>query len=290
MGGCVWEWSDHGIKTKTEDGIEYFAYGGDFGDQPNDGNFCIDGLVSPDRIPHKGLLELKKVIAPVKLEAEDLKRGTIKVTNLYDFIDLSHIVLAWKMEKDGMVVEQGEITDLIAAPHTSQTITVPYTWREVSDSRYYLTLSCRSKRDSLWAESGYEITFEQFELPVTLVQKEPLREIPSIDLQQQGNRLTINGFDFRYVFDMYDGTFVKISKHGVDMLQAPPKFTIWRAPTDNDRKIKHLWLEEGYERAKMHVYRSEIIEQTNHSVGIVVDFSLGGFIRFLFSEALQFGG
>jgi beta-galactosidase len=279
MGGCVWEWSDHGIKTKTEDGIEYFAYGGDFGDQPNDGNFCIDGLVSPGRVPHKGLLELKKVIAPIKMEAEDLKRGTFRITNLYDFMDLSHMVLAWKMEKDGILVEQGEITDLIAAPHTSQTITVPYTWREVSNSRFYLTLSCRSKLDSQWAESGYEITFEQFELPVTMIPNETLKKMPSIDMRQQGNHLTIDGFDFQYVFDLYDGTFVKISKHGVDMLQSPPKFTIWRAPTDNDRNIKHQWLEEGYERAQMHVYRLEIVEQTKHSVGIAVDFSLGGFIK-----------
>lgn len=93
MGGCVWEWCDHGMLAKTADGQTYYAYGGDLGDddRPNDGNFCIDGLVYPDRTPHTGLLELKQIIAPVRVEAEDLSCGQIVIINYYDFIDLSHL-------------------------------------------------------------------------------------------------------------------------------------------------------------------------------------------------------
>ena len=114
-GGFVWEWKDHGIKTCTQDGTEYYAYGGDFGDKPNDGNFCIDGLVYPDRRPHTGLLELKQVIAPVKTEADDLKAGRIKVKNLYDFIDLSNLILNWKIECDGEFVDGGFIDNTDSA-------------------------------------------------------------------------------------------------------------------------------------------------------------------------------
>ncbi|HEY0827819.1 MAG TPA: glycoside hydrolase family 2 TIM barrel-domain containing protein, partial [Bacilli bacterium] len=110
MGGCVWEWCDHGVLTTAADGTGYYAYGGDFGDAPNDGNFCMDGLVYPDRRAHTGLLELKKVIAPVHVEAVDLKKGSFRIANLYDFIDLSHLTLTWKVEMDGETCEQGELT------------------------------------------------------------------------------------------------------------------------------------------------------------------------------------
>ncbi|WP_248927198.1 glycoside hydrolase family 2 TIM barrel-domain containing protein [Paenibacillus hamazuiensis] len=279
MGGCVWEWSDHGIKTKTEAGTEYFAYGGDFGDQPNDGNFCIDGLVSPDRVPHKGLLELKKVIAPVRFEAVDAAAGIFQVTNLYDFSDLSELVLVWKMEKDGAAVEQGEVIDLQVPPHESRAITLPYA-AEQSEGRRFVHLSCRTKRDSRWAAAGHEITFEQFELPSAPMPAAPIRrKLPKIHVQRQGELVIVEGFDFRHVFDLYDGTFVNISKHGLEMLQAPASFTIWRAPTDNDRKIKLKWMEEGYDRAQMRVYRAEIVEQTETALDIEVHFSLGGYIK-----------
>jgi beta-galactosidase len=142
MGGCVWEWCDHGIKTSTEDGKEFYAYGGDFGDKPNDGNFCLDGLVYPDRTPHTGLLELKKVIAPVKIEGEGLINGIIKVTNLYDFIDLSDITLVWKIEKEGVTVQQGEIFDLQVEPQGSQLVKLPYSLPEEARGRYFITISC----------------------------------------------------------------------------------------------------------------------------------------------------
>ncbi|MCU6791627.1 DUF4981 domain-containing protein [Paenibacillus sp. WQ 127069] len=280
MGGCVWEWNDHGIKTETADGLPFFAYGGDFGEKPHDGNFCIDGLVSPDRKPHIGLLELKKVIAPVRIEAQDLHKGTIAITNLYDFIDLSQVTIYWKVEKDGHTVQQGELASIEAAPHTTQTTVVPYTLPKASSSRYFLTLSVRSKQDYRWAEAGYELTFEQFELPVAaVVEESSKREIPAIRVDQQGHNLVIDGFDFRHSFDLYDGTFVSVTKQGVEMLQAPFAFNIWRAPIDNDRNIKHEWMKEGYDRAKMHVYSSEIVKQTGNSVEISVQYSLGGYIK-----------
>lgn len=275
MGGCVWEWCDHGIRTKTPDGTPFFAYGGDFGDQPNDGNFCIDGLVSPDRKPHPGLLELKKVIAPVRIEAQDLENCTFQVTNLYDFIDLSHVVLFWKLEKDGEAVEQGEIAELNAAPQAVQTISIPYRWENTSCGRYFLTVSFKLKRDARWAEAGHEITFEQFELPAAAPKEHAVGNVPAIQLNRQNGKLFIEGFDFCHVFHLYDGAFEKISKHGLNLIEKPPQFTIWRAPTDNDRKIKRVWMEDGYDKVVTHVYRSEIVSQTDTSVDIVVHFSLG---------------
>lgn len=279
MGGCVWEWCDHGILTTNSEGAQYYAYGGDFGDKPNDGNFCLDGLVYPDRTPHTGLLELKKVIAPVKFEAVDLSIGKVKVTNLYDFVDLSHLALVWRIEKDGELVEQGEVNNLSVMPQTSEVIEVPYSVPKQSSSRYFVTLACVLKKDTLWAAKGHEVTFEQFELPFERVKACEDKVSQPIEVKQQGALVTIEGFDFMHVFDLFEGAFVKISKNNVDMINSKLKFNVWRAPIDNDRDVKHKWFDKGYERAATHVYSAKVINIYDTSVQIEVDFSLGGYIK-----------
>lgn len=288
MGGCVWEWCDHGIKTETPDGEEFYAYGGDFGDKPNDGNFCLDGLVYPNRKVHTGLLELKKVIAPIRIEAEDLKKCTIKITNLFDFIDLSDIALCWKVEKDGQIVQQGEIAELQLKPQKSQVCKLDFEIPEKSESRFFLTISCVQKKDTLWAERGYEITFEQFELPVQKLQHNLKQCVYPIKLEQVDNLITIEGFDFCHVFDSYYGAFVKISKNYVNMITELPKFNVWRAPTDNDRNIKSEWTAEGYERLATHVYDAKITSSSDTSIEITVNFSLAGYSNYpiLHGEAI----
>ncbi|MBW7453425.1 DUF4981 domain-containing protein, partial [Paenibacillus sepulcri] len=151
MGGCVWEWTDHGIKTETKDGTPFYGYGGDFGDTPNDGNFCIDGLVTPDRKPHTGLLELKKVIAPIRIEEQNLPTGEIKVTNLYDFIDLSHAGVFWKLEHDGQMIHQGQLELGGIEPHSSRIVSLPYELPEAVNGQFVLTLSCWLKEETAWA-------------------------------------------------------------------------------------------------------------------------------------------
>lgn len=279
MGACVWEWCDHGIKAKAPNGQDFYAYGGDFRDKPNDGNFCIDGLIYPDRRPHTGLLELKKVIAPVKLEAEDLKKGKIKVTNLYDFIDLSDIVFMWKIEKDGEVAEQGEVSDLSVAPGASGVLELDYNVPEMSSSRYFLTVSCLQKKDTTWAERGYEISFEQFELTVAKEIVNKNSYLAPIKVEEKDHLVAIEGLDFYHVFDMFEGGFSKISRNNVNMIYAVPKFNVWRAPTDNDRNVKHKWMQEAYERAKMKVYSAKVTNCSDTSVEITVEYSLGGYIK-----------
>jgi beta-galactosidase len=282
MGGCVWEWCDHGIKTKTADGIPYYAYGGDFGDQPNDGNFCIDGLVSPDRKPHTGLLELKQVIAPIRIEADDRLTSRMKITNLYDFVDLSHLALRWKLERDGQIIQQGTIEQLEAAPQSEQFVTLPYQLPTNQAGRFYLTLSCRLKEETLWAEAGYEIMFKQFELTSATVPDSLTndRAASPLHVRKDGKLLTIEGFDFQHVFDLDAGAFVAISKQGVHMISAPAKFNIWRAPMDNDMHVKNKWVHQGLNRATSKVYNCEWNSQGENTLEIVVNFSLAGYIRY----------
>ncbi|MDF2923773.1 MAG: glycoside hydrolase [Paenibacillaceae bacterium] len=284
MGGCVWEWCDHGVLTATPDGVPYFAYGGDFGDKPNDGNFCIDGLVTPDRKPHTGLLELKQVIAPVRIEAADLEQGKLTLTNLYDFSDLSGLEFFWKVEQDGETVQQGVLEGAEAGPQQQQTVAVPYRLASNASGNYYLTVSARTKQDSRWAAAGYEIVFAQFELPVASAaaqaDQSSAASVLSVEAVQNGHVLELTGADFRHTFDLYDGAFTGISKHGVQLLQGPASFNIWRAPTDNDRRIKLKWQDDGFDRAGMKVYSAEWSQDGDTGVDIAVSFSLGGYIRY----------
>ncbi|CAM3822223.1 MULTISPECIES: glycoside hydrolase family 2 TIM barrel-domain containing protein [Paenibacillus] len=281
MGGCVWEWCDHGIKSVSSEGEIFFAYGGDFGDMPNDGNFCIDGLVSPDRIPHTNLLELKKVIAPVLLEAEDVSKGLLRVTNRYDFVDLSECVIAWKVECDGETIEQGQLPLLHTAPKQSEIIEVPYS-SPAASGRWFLHVTVMQRNDTRWAAAGYEITSEQFELPAAHLcanQESTVAWKSTLTVKTYGAEVWIEGFDFLHVFDLQAGAFTQVTKHGVPLLQGMPKFHIWRAPVDNDRKIKMLWKQEGYDRIETKIYRSEMTQASIDKVRFEVEFSLGGYIK-----------
>lgn len=292
MGGCVWEWCDHGIATETKEGQPFFAYGGDFGDKPNDGNFCIDGLVYPDRRPHTGLLELKQVMAPIHIEAVELSGGKIKITNLHDFIDLSHIGLHWKVEQDGITIEQGQIWQLDASAHEHQLVTLPYAWPKTQDSCYTLTLSCWMNRETSWAEMGYEVAFTQFTLlepcPSAVPANPTYPSSLSLKVAENDRTLTIEGFDFRYTFNLDRGTFEQITRSGIAMLEQPMSFNIWRAPIDNDMHIRKQWEELGYDRAVMKVYSCEWSLLSQSTLEVRMAFSLGGYTQYpiLHGEAL----
>lgn len=278
-GGFVWEWTDHGIKTQTPDGITYYAYGGDFNDEPNDGNFCIDGLVYPDRTPHTGLLELKNVIAPVRTEAVNLKSGEFKITNLYDFIDLSHLCLNWIIEKNGIRVDSGTIYEINVAPQESRTVTIGYKLPEEADGKYFIRIFYTLLVDTVWAKKGYEIAFAQFELPVEPAKKITIEAPSFVNILKNGDRVKITGRNFEYEFSMIDGCFVKLRNAGVDLICEKPAFTVWRAPTDNDGSEKNSWMQHGYDRLKTHVYNVEIISESKNSISIKTTYSLGFYSR-----------
>lgn len=289
MGACVWEWCDHGIRLKTPEGTPYYAYGGDFGDKPNDGNFCIDGLVDPDRKPHTGLLELKKVISPIRIEAADLASGTVRVTNLYDFTDLSHVAIHWKIEREGELLDQGQIWQLDVNPHETAIVQLSSpAWPKLasaSEQELTLTLSCRLKEETAWADFGHELSFEQFQfgLPADTAERVntmavALRHVP-VRAEEKDDRLVVEGFDFRCEFDLSTGMLTRAAKHGVELLASPAVFSVWRAPTDNDMYAKKAWLQEGFDRAVLKTYDCKWSIGSDGSVELTAEFSLGGYSR-----------
>ncbi|MFF2481327.1 glycoside hydrolase family 2 TIM barrel-domain containing protein [Paenibacillus sp. NPDC058071] len=282
IGGCVWEWADHGILQHTDDGAPYYAYGGDFGDTPNDKHFCIDGLVAPDRVPHTGLLELKYVMAPVGVKAVDLQEGVLELENRYDFVDLSHLDVYWKIESRGSTVQQGRLAAPAIAPHRSGKVTIPYQLQQADTGEHMLTVSFKLKQETSWADSGYELAFAQFELPVQQSEsKAVFRPKHQLQVTGQGPLLQVEGFDFRYAFNLTTGMLQSMERNGVAMLAAPTQYNIWRAPIDNDSQIKEKWQDAGYDRAVMKTYHTQWSQETDGSIRLESSFSMGAVGKFV---------
>lgn len=239
QGGFIWEWFDHGIKAETSDGRVYYKYGGDFGDEPNDGNFCIDGLLMPDRTPSPGLLEYKKVIEPVETAAVDLRKGILSLTNRYDFISLDYLTLYYSVVKDDKVILSGtkEINGIPA--RTTRTVALDYKldFNAETISDYYLNISYKLNKDTTWAKSSHELATAQFKLPV-IAKSIMVKPEGKLNIINDGFKLIIKGEEFELAFDKVKGCLLYIAKDNVKVVESGPKLNFWRAPIDNDMHIK----------------------------------------------------
>lgn len=239
QGGFVWEWCDHGIRTQDEDGCEYFAYGGDFGDTPNDGNFIADGLVFPDKSASPGLVELKKVIAPVRVTAKNLKKGIVNVANHYDFITLEHLNVVWSVSENGTVIQSGTIAPLKIKARSNEDVVIPFVMPEnpKPGAEYFLNISFLLGMDTLWARCGHEIAWGQLALPVKAAAKKPSvsRSRAVVEMDEDENFLYIAADETFFEFDRHSGTIANWMIDGLPLLEAGPRLNIFRATTDNDR-------------------------------------------------------
>jgi beta-galactosidase/beta-glucuronidase len=235
QGGFVWEWLDHGIRQKTPDGKEYFAYGGDFGDQPNDGNFVTDGLLFPDRTPSPGLIEYKKILEPILVEATDPAAGKVRITNRYDFISLDHLSLAWTVEADGLVVQSGLLPTPKIPAGKSEVITVPWSIpNPTPGTEYWLTVKFTLASDTLWATAGHEVAWTQIPLPAQ-TQKAGTVISSGLSCRQEGNLIRVEGNDFTLTLNKVWGVIADWTQGGRKILTRGPRLNFWRATTDNDR-------------------------------------------------------
>ena len=236
QGGFVWEWMDHGIRHRTDAGVEDFAYGGDFGDEPNDGNFVIDGLVSPDRVPSPGLIEFKKVIEPVRIEAVDLRAGRIRVHNLYDFRSLDHLRLSWTLEQEGRIVAAGadDVRGIAAGASAERVLDLGQL--PPLRSPTYLTVSLALDQDMEWARRGHEVAWAQFPWEVAAAGRAPVGPWAGdhVTWAEEGRALVVHAGGSRLAFDRDSGRLRSWTHAGVQLLGIGPALDFWRAPTDND--------------------------------------------------------
>ncbi|WP_018931687.1 glycoside hydrolase family 2 TIM barrel-domain containing protein [Gracilibacillus lacisalsi] len=244
QGGFVWEWMDHGIRKTTEKGEVYFAYGGDFGDEPNDSNFVMDGLVMSDHTPSPALHEYKKILEPVKISAVDWLGKTVTVTNRYDFIDLSHLQLVWTVEADGSIVESGSVALSGIMPEVKEEVRIDFSTPEnvFAHTNYILHVKVVLAKDTEWASVGYEVAWSQFEIPVQVTQ-------PAVERLQSGtlviedgrNQLHVQGSEFDVSFSKITGLVEGWNYLGEKVIESTPKLNFWRALIDNDIYETNQW-------------------------------------------------
>ena len=280
LGGCVWEWVDHAVRQHTPDGEEWFAYGGDFGDQPNDGDFCVDGLNWPDRTPYPGLIEYKKIIAPVKVEAVDLLAGKVTILNRYAFLSLRHLDGAWFLSEGGNLLQQGRLPALEVSAGGAMDVTLPYTLPEpIAGAEYWLTFRFTLAEDTLWAARGFEIATEQFQLPLQVPAAPALliKSMPSLALETSPNRAVVRGEDFSLKLDTFHGVMAEWVYQGKPLLNAGPRINLWRAPTDNDINLAKEWQSVGLDRIQHRVVNAEVLSNDPQAVTMDVEAVLGGY-------------
>jgi len=266
-GGFVWDWVDQGLRRKASNGEEYFAYGGDFGDEPSDKSFCINGMVFPDRTVHPALWEHKKVAQPVKVEAIDLATGRVRVANQYFFRDLSHLEVSWILEADGRVLQAGDLGRLSTPPCRGEEVAVPLQpFKAEANTEYWLALSFRLGEDTPWASQGHEVAWEQFKLPVRLpvVTPAPLNNMSPLHLADAPAQIIFSGADFSLAFDKLQGRISSLRYHGKELIYRGPRFNIWRAPTENDlgsfgeEKAAKRWRSAGYDQLEEEIERVDV--------------------------------
>ena len=249
IGGFVWEWCDHGIYMgKAENGKDMFYYGGDSGEYPHDGNFCMDGLIYPDRRPHTGLFELRNVTRPVRAELVDgdITKG-IRIKNMLDFTDLKDAIkLVYEICVDGELREKGELTCPSVKPHETGVVKwnrqLPKNTENVSVRLIYKQLN----KTSLIAK-GSELGFEQFIIKEAVTSFSPVSYKGVVKVEETEKAYILNGEKFKYVFGKKEGMWLALEKDGDELLESPMEYNIFRAPTDNDRNIIREWKRFDYE-------------------------------------------
>ena len=273
-GGFVWEWCDHAIAHGTaENGKTIYAYGGDHGEEIHDGNFCMDGLVYPDRTVHTGLLEYKNVYRPARVISYNKESGELVLHNYMDFDDLKdYVKISYELTQDGLVISKGILPEFSVAPHgegkTNLKINVP------ENGKCYLKLIYHLKKELPLLDEDHILGFDEIEvskddakcklaekwIPKTAVDSE-------LQVNENDTQIHIKGREFAYTIDKRTALFTEMKFAGREYLNHPMELNIWRAPTDNDMYIKSEWKKAHYDKAYTRAYTTEVV-QGKHGVKI----------------------
>jgi beta-galactosidase len=273
-GGFVWEWCDHAIAHGTaENGKTIYAYGGDHGEEIHDGNFCMDGLVYPDRTVHTGLLEYKNVYRPARVISYDKESGELMLHNYMDFDDLKdYVKISYELTQDGLVISKGKLPEVSVAPHsegkTNLKINVP------ENGKCYLKLIYHLKKELPLLDEEHILGFDEIEVSkddakCKLAEKWLQKTAVDSELQVNENdtQIHIKGREFAYTIDKRTALFTEMKFAGREYLNHPMELNIWRAPTDNDMYIKSEWKKAHYDKAYTRAYTTEVV-QGKHGVKI----------------------
>lgn len=282
-GAFVWEWCDHAIDLgKTIEGRKKYAYGGDHGEYPNDGNFCMDGLVYPDRRPHTGLLEFKNVHRPSRIVSFDEEKKQAVLHNYMDYVDLKdYAALSYEVNCDGRVIAAGSVAEeeMPSIPaHGENAISLSYELPEAG--KCYLKLFYSLKKETRALPEGFLLGFDEVKLTTADGRNQQAAALLSGSMQTGGEQpdadgaaaetagqsvivseddryLYVENEKFCYTYNKLNGLFENLNFENAALLERPMELNIWRAPTDNDRNVKREWMRANYDKAVTRAYTTD---------------------------------
>ncbi len=237
QGAFVWDWVDQGLLKTDEQGREFWAYGGDFGDEPNDKNFCINGMIWPDRVPHPAMYELKKVLQPVGIRAVNLKKGIVDIINKRFFTDLSDLSGSWTLTVDDRLVQEGKLPRLKTGPQQSERIELPLEKPDLQPGQEcFLDFEFTARRETPWALAGHIAAAEQFALPFKARARRARKSASPepVEMVREENIVRASSAGVTSVFDLDVGRLIGLERDGESLLAEGCELNLWRAPTDND--------------------------------------------------------
>ena len=308
-GGFIWEWCNHGIRSVDENGREFWKYGGDFGDTPNDRNFCCDGLVSPDRIPHPAMWECHKLQQPLFVERENINSTEFEITNDFDFINSKCLRGEWVLECDGIEAASGVLDDDLLDIEPKGKKKFKLDFAEVAEKdidldelpaggEFFVTFRFFTREATSWCDADHLTAWEQFPVALTVPVRdnicEAVQDCAPIDYEDSDDTIVVKGETFRVVFDKQTGNITGLEYDGKNVLKTGPVFDIWRAPTDNDT---FCWGGGWYGRAKAqnlgeltNTLKGIKAESGDYFIRVLVTGTAGGRIEYSFEYTIESDG
>ncbi len=274
QGGFIWDWVDQGLAKKNEQGKEFWAFGGDYGpaDIPSDDDFCINGLVNPDRTPHPSLFEVKKVYQHIKFVPGDLKVGKISIENNYFFITLENLEIHWEILANQKQIATGTISDLKISPGESGEFIIPVPADQgIPGTEYFVNFSVTLKESEPLLPAGFEIAREQFRLPFYTGPPElDLSDVPDLEFITESDEIHFSGEGFSMSINIFTGNITSYRFNGLELFVKGPEPSYWRPPTDNDfGNWMHQQLAPWRNAAKNRVFRDLSIREESGNMHII---------------------
>ncbi|MFM1852281.1 MAG: hypothetical protein RIS54_1965 [Verrucomicrobiota bacterium] len=288
QGGFIWEWVDHGLKQRTTDGREFWAYGGDFGDEPSDKNFVCDGLVWPDRRPHPGLFEYQHLSQPVRIIAKDARRGRFVVENRRWFTDLRDLRGEWTLTVNGETVATEQLPALKVGPQSKAEIRLDYPALVLpAEAEVHVTFRFRQAKATAWCTAGHEVAWNQHAVPAKAFLRQraarQANDIGVLDVATTAQGWTIAAGPLSFSVDRDRGLLTDVVRGNRALITEGPQLNLWRAGTDNDglklftevgwgpaARALNRWLEAGYDRLELTANRVTV-KPTRDAAEIVID-------------------
>ena len=280
VGGFIWDFIDQVFRKVDENGKEFWGYGGDFGDEQNDKHFCVNGIITADRKPNPGIYEVKKVYQNIKTYPIDLKLGKVKILNKYKFINLDFVEISWELTANGSKIQEGTMPVPPVGPEKEQEITIPFKSNDLnSDTEYFLMLKFILLENTLWAEKGHVVAWDQFKLPFGTLKTPSLdiNSMPTLKFKNLSEEIEVIGSDFKIIIGKNTGGLDSYIYKGKEFISSPLVPNLWRVYTDNDlgieyifpdQKQRNIWKKANKQRKVVEIKAEQINPQVVHITSI----------------------